>query len=173
MGSIQTPPHANSFVIGTAVINTHSVRRLVSRWAGGWACTSRHGVLGSIPKREEPWKTGRHPVFKYRVPDDDTARSKSEQPKIPKESFFQGNTCPTHSGPLSLRVPPTPLRLTGLTVAVGYERQASCTRDAAVPSGQPPSLSLPHPDSLQPHLHFQHTPHVHRRRLPHSSQRGQ
>ena len=25
-------------------------------------------LLGSIPKREEPGKTGRHPVFKYRVP---------------------------------------------------------------------------------------------------------
>ena len=30
----------------------------------------RHpGVLGSIPKREEPGKTGRHPALKYRVPD--------------------------------------------------------------------------------------------------------
>ena len=27
-------------------------------WAGGWACTSHPGVLGSIPKREEPGKTG-------------------------------------------------------------------------------------------------------------------
>jgi hypothetical protein len=26
------------------------------------------GVLGSIPKREELGKTGRHPVLKYRVP---------------------------------------------------------------------------------------------------------
>jgi hypothetical protein len=37
-------------------------------WSGGWACTSHPGVLGSIPKREEPGKTGRHPVLKYRVP---------------------------------------------------------------------------------------------------------
>ncbi len=27
--------------------------------------TNRPGVLGSIPKREEPGKTGRHPVLKY------------------------------------------------------------------------------------------------------------
>jgi hypothetical protein len=27
-------------------------------------CTSHPGVLGSIPKREEPWKTVRHPVLK-------------------------------------------------------------------------------------------------------------
>jgi len=38
------------------------------RWAGGWACTNHPGVLGSIPKREKPGKTGRHPVSKYRVP---------------------------------------------------------------------------------------------------------
>jgi hypothetical protein len=31
-------------------------------------CTSHPGVLGSIPKREEPVKTGRHPVLQYRVP---------------------------------------------------------------------------------------------------------
>jgi hypothetical protein len=31
------------------------------------SCTSQPGVLGSIPKREEPGKTGRHPVLKYRV----------------------------------------------------------------------------------------------------------
>ena len=37
------------------------------RWAGGWACTSHPGVLGSIYKREEG-KTGRHPVLKYLVP---------------------------------------------------------------------------------------------------------
>ena len=40
----------------------------IPRWAGGWACTSHPGVLGSIPKRDEPGKTGRHPVLKYRVP---------------------------------------------------------------------------------------------------------
>jgi hypothetical protein len=32
------------------------------------SCTIHPGVLGSIPKREEPGKTGRHPVLKYRVP---------------------------------------------------------------------------------------------------------
>jgi hypothetical protein len=30
----------------------------IPRWAGGWACTSHPGVMGSIPKREEPGKTG-------------------------------------------------------------------------------------------------------------------
>jgi hypothetical protein len=34
-------------------------------WVG---CPRQPGVLGSIPKREEPGKTGRHPVLKYRVP---------------------------------------------------------------------------------------------------------
>ena len=66
------PPHANSFVIGTAVINTHNkhtppwvgsrapdVWDQIPRWTGGWACTRHPGVLGSIPKREEPGKTGR------------------------------------------------------------------------------------------------------------------
>jgi hypothetical protein len=32
------------------------------------SCTSHPGVLGSFPKREEPGKTGRRPVLKYRVP---------------------------------------------------------------------------------------------------------
>jgi hypothetical protein len=32
------------------------------------SCTSHPGGLGSIPKREEPGKTGRHPVLKYRFP---------------------------------------------------------------------------------------------------------
>jgi hypothetical protein len=32
------------------------------------SCTSHPIVLGSIPKREEPGKAGRHPVLKYRVP---------------------------------------------------------------------------------------------------------
>ena len=71
--------YANSFVIGTAVINTHT------HTAPGWApdplmvgirspdglvvgsCTSQPGVLGLIPKREEPGKTGIHRVLKYRV----------------------------------------------------------------------------------------------------------
>jgi hypothetical protein len=32
------------------------------------SCTNHLGVLGSVPKREEPVKTGRHPVLKYRIP---------------------------------------------------------------------------------------------------------
>jgi hypothetical protein len=47
----------------------------IPRWAGGWACTSHPGVLGSIPKREEPGKTGA-PCIKVpgssRVPDGQT-----------------------------------------------------------------------------------------------------
>ncbi len=39
----------NCIILGTAVINTHSPDQV-------------------IPKREEPGKTGRHPVLKYRVP---------------------------------------------------------------------------------------------------------
>jgi hypothetical protein len=35
----------------------------IPRWAGGWACTSHPGVLGSVPKREEPGKT-RAPCIK-------------------------------------------------------------------------------------------------------------
>jgi hypothetical protein len=37
-------------------------------WLVVGSCASHPGVLGSIPKREEPGKTGRHPVLKYRVP---------------------------------------------------------------------------------------------------------
>ncbi len=47
---------------------THTHSNKHTDRAGGWACTSHPGVLGSIPKREERGKTGRHPVFKYRVP---------------------------------------------------------------------------------------------------------
>jgi hypothetical protein len=32
------------------------------------SCPRHPGGLGSIPKREDPGKTGRHPVLKYRVP---------------------------------------------------------------------------------------------------------
>ena len=41
---------------------------LTPRWAGGWTCTSHPGVFGLMPKREEPGKTGHHPVLKHRVP---------------------------------------------------------------------------------------------------------
>jgi hypothetical protein len=40
----------------------------IPRWAGGWTCTRHPGVLVSIPKREEPGKTGQHPMLKHRVP---------------------------------------------------------------------------------------------------------
>jgi hypothetical protein len=67
---LSSSPHAHSFVLGTTVINTHTLAPpwvgsrspdgwdQIPRWAGGWACTSHPGVLGSIPKREEPGKTG-------------------------------------------------------------------------------------------------------------------
>jgi hypothetical protein len=98
---INTHTHANSFVLGPAVINTHT-NRLVYTGSSSLvahvppispppplkqhctrSCSNKHtvlisnknnnpgthpGVLGSIPKREEPGKTGRHPVLKYRVP---------------------------------------------------------------------------------------------------------
>ena len=59
---LSSSPHAHSFVLGTAVIN-NNLDCCIPRWAGGWTCTSHSGVLGSIPKREEPGKTGRHPVL--------------------------------------------------------------------------------------------------------------
>ena len=51
-------PFANSFIIGTAVINTHTmvgIRSPIGLVVG--SCTSHPGVLGSFPKREEPGKT--------------------------------------------------------------------------------------------------------------------
>jgi len=38
------------------------------------ACTSHTGVLGSIPKREEPGRKQAHPVLKYRVPHESQPR---------------------------------------------------------------------------------------------------
>jgi len=59
------PPHTREQFCNRYYSNKHTTH---TRWAGGWACTSHPGVLGSIPKPEEPGKTGRHPVLKYRVP---------------------------------------------------------------------------------------------------------
>ncbi len=53
--TVSPPPHANGFVIGTAVINTNTQ---IPRWAGGWACTSHPGVLGSIPNERHQGKPG-------------------------------------------------------------------------------------------------------------------
>ncbi len=74
----QDDAESHSKISGGIMIDTHDPPWAVSRspdgwdqiprWAGGWACSSHPGVLGSIPKREEPGKTGRHPVLKYRVP---------------------------------------------------------------------------------------------------------
>ena len=89
---LSSSPHAHSFVlgtavikainnnnlIGTAVINTHLTHLPRPGWAPDplmvgirsphglvvGSYTSHPGVLGSIPKREEPGKTGRHPVLK-------------------------------------------------------------------------------------------------------------
>jgi hypothetical protein len=57
---VSPPPYANSFVIGIAVINTHTA--YIYRHQPPWS-------FGFDSKREEPGKTGRHPVLKYRVPD--------------------------------------------------------------------------------------------------------
>ena len=66
----------------------------IPRWAGGWACTSHPGVLDS--KREEPEKTGRHPVLKYRVP----------QGSNPREQFFNRYCSNKHThNPVGSRSP--------------------------------------------------------------------
>jgi hypothetical protein len=65
------PPHAHSFVLGTVVINnnnspalknnrhTHALDGLlIPDCLLVRLCTSHPGVLGSIPKRQEPEKTG-------------------------------------------------------------------------------------------------------------------
>jgi len=43
---------------GPPRVSTPWAGRADPRWAGGWACTRHPGVLGSIPKREEPGKIG-------------------------------------------------------------------------------------------------------------------
>ncbi len=48
------------------------------------SCTSHPGVLGLIPKQEEPGKPGRHPVSKYRVPHG------SHSPSPHANSFIKG-----------------------------------------------------------------------------------
>jgi hypothetical protein len=59
------------------------------------SCTSQPGVLGSIPKREEPGKTGRHPVLKYRVPH---GSHPPPPPPPPANSFVIGTAViKTHS----------------------------------------------------------------------------
>ena len=55
------------FFIYDVIVKQKKRKRSANHYCG-WACTSHPGVLGSIPKREEPGKTGRHPVLKYRVP---------------------------------------------------------------------------------------------------------
>ncbi len=84
----------------------------IPRWAGGWACTSHPGVLGSIPKREEPGKTGRHPVLKYRVPHGSQVTTLAALPRLHNSPLakcgckkfcmdFHGDhtsTCTAHSG---------------------------------------------------------------------------
>jgi hypothetical protein len=69
----------------------------IPRWAGGWACTSHPGVLGSIPKREEPGKTGA-PCIKIpgssRVP----VRDGQPSPHRPR-LVVSRSTCPPISPP--------------------------------------------------------------------------
>jgi hypothetical protein len=62
------------------------------------SCSSHPGILRSIPKREEPGKTGRHPVLKYRVPHGShfTAAgmpsqcNQSESFQFKRAAFYQG-----------------------------------------------------------------------------------
>ena len=72
---LSSSPNAHSFVLGTAVINNKQapdplivgIRSPDGLVVG--SCANHPGVVGSIPKREEPGvKTGRHPVLNYRVP---------------------------------------------------------------------------------------------------------
>ena len=56
MSSTLLPPHANSFVIGPEVIKHTHIRSPIGLVVG--SCTNHPGVLASIPKREEPGKTG-------------------------------------------------------------------------------------------------------------------
>jgi hypothetical protein len=69
----------------------------IPRWAGGWACTSHPGVLGSIPKREEPGKTGA-PCVKVpgssRVPVRD-GQTSPHRPRL----VVSRSTCPPISPP--------------------------------------------------------------------------
>jgi hypothetical protein len=84
------PPTLEFWVRFSNEKNTHQPRP-------GWApdplmagsCTSHLGVLGSIPKREEPGKTGRHPVLKYRVP-----HGSQNSPTPPPSSFTQSPSPP-------------------------------------------------------------------------------
>jgi hypothetical protein len=64
----------------------------IPRWAGGWACTSHPGVLGSIPKREEPGKTGAPCV---KVPGSSRVQVRDEQthPHRPR-LVVSHSTCP-------------------------------------------------------------------------------
>ena len=52
------------------------------------SCTSHPGVLGSIPKREEPGKTGRYPVLKYLVP-----HGSHTIPLPPREQLYNRSRC--------------------------------------------------------------------------------
>ena len=67
--SLHAPFHAPLLLLLSP--HTHTAPPWVgSKSPLGWwlGCTSHPGVLGSIPKREEPGKTGRHPVLQYWVP---------------------------------------------------------------------------------------------------------
>jgi hypothetical protein len=75
----------------------------IPQWAGGWACTSHPGVLGSIPKREEPGKTGA-PCIKVpcssRVPAPPWVGSRSPDSWDQIPQWAGGWACTSHPGVL-------------------------------------------------------------------------
>ena len=73
------------------------------RWSGG--CTSHRGVLGSIPKQEEPGKTGCHPVLKYRVPHGSQYHKSSTIPLPPREQLCNRSCSNKHTQELGSRTP--------------------------------------------------------------------
>jgi hypothetical protein len=90
----------------------------IPRWAGGWACTSHPGVLGSIPKREEPGKTGAPCV---KVPGSSRVPAGQTHPHRPR-LVVSHSTCPPLSssphahnfviGPAVIKHTRKPARLT-------------------------------------------------------------
>jgi hypothetical protein len=132
----------------------------IPRWAGGWACTSHPGVLGSIPKREEPGKTGAPCV---KVPGSSRVPA---PPWVGSRSPDGWDQIPRWAGGWVLHQPPW---------SFGFDSQTRGTRENRrtlykVPgSSRVPSHSTCPPLSSSPHAHsfvigpavIKHTPRLH------------
>jgi hypothetical protein len=103
--------------------------------------------LGSIPKREEPGKTGRHPVLKYRVPH-------GSQPRPGRAPDPDGwDQIPRRAGGWVLHQPPW---------SFGFDSQTRGTRETRAPpcvkvpgsSRVPPPRSLVRDGQTSPRLVF-------------------